>query len=134
MGKPPLKKLSKKRSLGVHVKMYYERFTRKMLSISVNKRDGGVMVTPHLEHWGEAICSRLTVPESGGLMPDEDGYVRSGSDNKPKLHYHRSGMSSVQPAQFSGGTGRQTIHLPSLDELDAVQIFSAAARIPGKLP
>lgn len=105
-----------------------------MLSISVNRKDGGVMVTPHLQNWGEIISSQLTVPESGGLLPDEGGYVITGADNKPKLHYHRSGMSSVQPQQFTGGEGRKTIHLPALDDLDGVQIFSITARVPGRLP
>lgn len=136
MGKPPTKKLPKKRSLGVHVKRYTEPFSRKMLSISINKQDGGVMVTPLLDDWGEIICSRLTVSDSpdGGLFPEEDSYVRVGAENRPKLHYHRSGMASVQPAGFSKGEGRKTIHLPSLDELEGVQIFSVAARLPGKLP
>lgn len=114
--------------------MTTEKFPRKMLSISVNRKDGGVIVTPHLQNWDEIISSQLMVPESGGLLPDEDSYVRTGADNKPKLHYHRSGMSSVQPQQFTGGEGRRTIHLPALDELDAVQIFSVTARVPGRLP
>lgn len=134
MSKPPLKKLPKKKSLGVHVKMHTERFSRKMLSIAVNQRDGGVMVTPLLENWGEIICSQLTVPPEGGLLPDEASYVSTGSDNKPKLHYHRSGMSSVQPAKFQGGEGRRTIYLPSMEDLDGVQIFSITARLPGRLP
>ncbi|MGQ1799162.1 hypothetical protein ACT4S5_18800 [Kocuria oceani] len=134
MSKPPLKKLPKKKSLGVHVRMHTERFSRKMLSIAVNQRDGGVMVTPLLENWGEITCSQLIVPSSGGLLPDEDSYVTTGADNKPKLHYHRSGMSSVQPAKFEGREGRRTIHLPSMDDLDAVQIFSVTARLPGQLP
>ncbi|WP_146069169.1 hypothetical protein [Arthrobacter sp. ZGTC412] len=134
MPHPAKKKLSKKRSLGVHIKMNTENFSRKMLSIAVNHRDGGVMVTPHLQNWGDIVTSELTVPASGGLVPDEAGYVITGPDNKPKLHYHRSGMSSVQPQKFMGGEGRKTIHLPSLDELDGVQIFSVAARVPAKLP
>lgn len=129
-----MKKLPRKRSLGVHIRMRTESFPRKMLSISVNRKDGGVMVTPHLQNWGEITSSHLIVPQSGGLLPDEAGYVITGPDNKPKLHYHRSGMSSVQPQQFKGGEGRKTIHLPSLDELDGVQIFSVTARVPGKLP
>jgi transposase len=83
---------------------------------------------------GEATCSRLVVPPSGGLLPEEGSYVTTGPDNKPKLHYHRSGMSSVQPALFQGGEGRKTIHLPSLNELNAVQVFSVSARLPGRLP
>lgn len=131
---PPLDKMSKKRSLGVHVKMSTENFLRKMLSISVNRKDGGVMVVPHLQEWGEIISSRLLVTEGGGLLPDEGTYVRSEGENKPKLHYHRSGMSSVQPQGFTGGRGRKTIHLPSLQDLDGVQIFSVIARMPGHLP
>lgn len=134
MSKQALRKLPTKRSLGVHVRMQTERFFRKVLSISVNKRDGGVIVTPLLENWGEIVCSRMVVPSSGGLLPEEDSYVRTGADNKPKLHYHRSGMSSVQPTMFNGGEGRRSIHLPSLENLDAVQIFSVAARLPGLLP
>jgi hypothetical protein len=48
MPHPAKKKLSKKRSLGVHIKMNTESFPRKMLSIAVNNRDGGVMITPKL--------------------------------------------------------------------------------------
>lgn len=134
MPHPAKRKLSKKRSLGVHIKMNTEGFPRKMLSLAVNNKDGGVMVTPHLQNWGKIFTSQLTVTKSGGLLPDETDYAITGPDNKPKLHYHRSGMSSVQPQQFTGGEGRRTTHLPSLDELDGVQIFSVAARIPGKLP
>lgn len=130
----PLSRLSRKRSLGVHIKMITEPFTRKMLSISVNRQDGGVIVMPHLQNWGVIISSQLVVPETGGLLPDEGTYVRTGADNRPKLHYHRSGMSSVQPQQYTGGEGRKTIHLPALDELDGVQIFSVTARLPGRLP
>lgn len=134
MKKPALNKLPKKKSLGVFVKMNNESFSRKMLSISVNQRDGGVMVTPHLEKWGKITCSQMVVPLSGGLLPDEGSYVVTGPDNKPKLHYHRSGMSSVQPSMFQGGEGRKTIHLPSMDDLNAVQIFAVTARLPGYLP
>ncbi|WP_415853882.1 hypothetical protein [Sinomonas sp. G460-2] len=67
-------------------------------------------------------------------MPDEGSYVATGPDNKPKLHYHRSGMTSVQPAKSQGGEGRRTVHLSSMDDLDAVQIFSVSARVPGRLP
>lgn len=134
MSAPALNRLPKKRSLGVHIKMSTESFPRKMLSISVNRKDGGIMITPHLQNWGELISSRMTVPAAGGFLPDESSYVRTGPDNKPKLHYHRSGMTSVQPQKFMGGEGRKTIHLPSLDELDTVQIFSIAARAPGLLP
>lgn len=114
--------------------MATETFSRKMLSISVNRKDGGVMVTPHLQNWDDTICSRLTVAEGGGLVPVEDSFVRADASNRPKLHYHRSGMSSVQPQQFTGGQGRRTIHLPSLDELDEVQIFSIATRLPSRFP
>ncbi|MEC5181245.1 hypothetical protein [Arthrobacter sp. CG_A4] len=43
-------------------------------------------------------------------------------------------MASSQPVLFQGGGGRRTIHLPSLEELDAVQMFSVAARLPGRIP
>ncbi len=92
------------------------------------------MVSPHLENWGDAICSRLAVSPSGGLLPVRESYVTTRPDNPPKFHYHRSGMSSVQPVKFEGGEGRQTIHLPSMEELDGVQIFSIAARLPNYLP
>lgn len=114
--------------------MASERFPRKILSVAVNRKDGGVMVTPHLQNWDETVCSQLIVPETGGLMPLEDSCVKTGPNNRPKLHYHRSGMSSVQPQQFTGGQGRRTIHLPSLDGLDGVQIFSIVARVPSRFP
>ncbi len=57
----PLSRLSRKRSLGVHIKMITEPFTRKMLSISVNRQDGGVIVMPHLQNWGVIISSQLVV-------------------------------------------------------------------------
>lgn len=129
-----MKKLSKKRSLGVFVKMNTEGCARKLLSIYVNKRDGGVMVSPYLENWGETTCSRLTLSPSDGLLPVRESYVTTRPDNPPKFHYHRSGMSSVQPVKFERGEGRQTIHLPSMDALDGVQIFSIAARLPNYLP
>lgn len=125
-----MKKLSKKRGLGVFVKMNTEGCARKLLSIYVNKGDGGLMVVPRMENWGEATCSRLEVSQSGGLLPVRDSYVTTRPDNSPKFHYHRSGMSSVQPLMFEGGDGRQTIHLPSMDKLDGVQIFSITARLP----
>lgn len=89
---------------------------------------------PHLQNWGVIISSQLLETEVGGLLPDEANCVRTGEENRPKLHYHRSGMTSVQPQQYKRGTGRKTIHLPSLDEIDAVQIFSVTARLPGLLP
>ena len=128
-----MKKLSKKRSLGVFVKMNTEGCARKLLSIYINKRDGGVMVSPYLENWGETTCSRLTHSPSDGLLPVRESYVTTRPDNPPKFHYHRSGMSSVQPVKFERGDGRQTIHLPSMDALDGVQIFSIAARLPNYL-
>ncbi|VXC55172.1 conserved hypothetical protein [Arthrobacter sp. 9V] len=118
----------------MHIKLFSERVTRKMLSISVDRKDGGIMVVPHLQNWGVIISSRLLSMRPGNLLPDEASYIQTGGDNRPKLHYHRSGMSSVQPQGFAGGAGRKTIHLPALDELDAVQIFSVAARLPGMLP
>ena len=60
--------------------------------------------------------------------------MKTGEENRPKLHYHRSGMTSVQPQQYKGSMGRNTIHRPSLDVLDAVQIFSVTTRLPGLLP
>lgn len=130
----PLNKLSKQRSLGVHIKLFSERVTRKLLSVSVDKKDGGIMVVPHLQNWGVITSSRLLSSRPGTFLPDKGSYVQTGSEHRPKLHYHRSGMSSVQPQGFVGGAGRNTIHLPSLDELDAVQIFSVAARLPGLFP
>lgn len=131
---PPAKKLSRQRSLGVHIKMPSERVTRKLLSISVDKRDGGIMVVPHLENWGAITSSTLLATGPGNFVPDEASYVHTGSEHRPKLHYHRSGMSSVQPQGFVGGVGRNTVHLPPLDALDAVQIFSVMARLPGPFP
>lgn len=131
---PPLEKLSRKRSLGVHIKMYSERVTRKMLSISINRRDGGIMVVPHLHNWGVITALQFGMTSSWQLTPDTANATKTGEENRPKLHYHRSGMTSVQPQQYKGSVGRNTIHLPSLDVLDAVQIFSVTARLPGLLP
>lgn len=114
--------------------MKSERYTRKMLSISINWRDGGIMVVPHLQNWGVITSSQLVASKTGRLVPDEPNYVSTGGENRPKLHYHRSGMTSVQPQLFTGRMGRKTIHLPSLDQLDAVQIFAVTARLPGLLP
>lgn len=131
---PPLEKLSRKRSLGVHIKMSRERVTRKMLSISINRRDGGIMVVPHLQNWGIITAAQFAVTDSWRVTADTANATNTGGENRPKLHYHRSGMTSVQPQQYTGAVGRKTIHLPSLDELDTVQIFSVAARLPGLLP
>lgn len=133
MTRKPVGKVARKRGLGVHVRMADENFNRKLLSISINKKDGGVMVTPILDGWETSVGSYLEVASDGGLIPQEESFVRGGCENRLKLHYHRSGMASVQPQNNSGGENRRAVHLPALDQLDGVQIFSVAARIPGRL-
>jgi hypothetical protein len=105
-----------------------------MLSMSVDRKDGGIMVVPHLQNWGVITSSQLLTVRPGSLVPDEASFIQTGGENRPKLHYHRSGMSSVQPQGFAGGIGRKTVHLPALDDLNAVQIFSVTARLPGMFP
>lgn len=133
MARQPMRKVARKRGLGVHVRMRGETFTRKLLSISINKQDGGVIITPILDEWGESFGSHMEVADDGGLIPQEESFVRGEGKNRLKFHYHRSGMASVQPQNSSGGENRRTAHLPALDQLDGTQIFSVAARLPGKL-
>lgn len=127
-------RLPGKRSLSVHFKMKTEPFTRKLIGISINKRDGGVMVTPQLQNWDRTSYSSLRVSLGDKLIPGPGDTNEGQPENKTKLHYHRSGMTSVQPERYSGGEGRKTVYLPSLDDIDAVQIFSITMRVPGLFP
>ena len=92
------------------------------------------MIFPVMDTWADVTYSRLVVPEGGGLYSDPSSEIVRSSDDRPKLHYHRSGMTSVQPSKKTGGQDRKVARLPSIDMVDRVQIFSAMMKLPVRLP
>ncbi len=127
----PAQRLPGKRGLSIFIRESQGDSFRKAFSLSILKTDAGIMVTPMMDPWGDITCSQLTVPDSGGLKVVAGSSMVVNSDNRPKLHYHRSGFTSVQPA---GRTERKIARLPSIDSVDRVQIFDATMRVPTKLP
>lgn len=94
----PAQRLPGKRGLSIFIRESQGDSFRKAFSLSILKTDAGIMVTPMMDPWGDITCSQLTVPDSGGLKVVAGSSMVVNSDNRPKLHYHRSGFTSVQPA------------------------------------
>lgn len=129
----PARYLPGRRSIGVHLKMREESFARRFVSVQVN-RDGGVIVIPFLDKWRKVRCVSLNYPLPSRPVFDPKSAVRVGGDSRAKLHYHRSGYTSVQPQDPSGKAPRLGVHLAPLDSIHQLPVFTVAARIPSKFP
>lgn len=130
----PGKKFPGGRSVPVFLREAGSTEVKKIFTISILKKDGGIMIFPVMDTWADVTYSRLVVPEDGGLHSDPSSEIVRSSDDRPKLHYHRSGMTSVQPSTETGGQDRKVARLPSVDMVDRVQIFSATMKLPVRLP
>ena len=105
----PGKKFPGGRSVPVFLREAGSTEVKKIFTISILKKDGGIMIFPVMDTWADVTYSRLVVPEGGGLYSDPSSEIVRSSDDRPKLHYHRSGMTSVQPSKKTGGQDRNCL-------------------------
>lgn len=104
------------------------------LTVGANPSDGGVIVTPTARPsggWTYLTRNRKRQLMRSSYRWDTAGALTSVPGEAMKLHYHRSGFTSLQPG--SGGN-RVSVDLPDLDTISGQQIFCAAVTDPQDLP
>jgi hypothetical protein len=103
---------------------------RTLLSVSAAP-DGGIIVTLRAMGYPLWTFCRSAVGPLGGIFPVKEDTATTGGRLAPKLHYHRSGFTSVQSQSDRTRFG---VQLKPIEEIHGEQIFSAYVELPGRFP
>lgn len=130
-GEPPEGPLAKmKSSLRIYVSEWGSAEARHLVTLTA-AGDGGLMVIPN--NHTQAGWDAYVQAEASFSRPD---HVASWPVSvSPRLHYHRSGYTNIEPQGLNNaGEGRPSILLPTIESVTAKQIFSLTVTRPDLIP
>lgn len=123
-----------KNSMRIYVHEWGTKEARHLASIAAT-RDGGIMVIPNnYTNAGWDVYVRPTT--SFGPTTEESRTPSEVWDQtvNPRLHYHKSGWTNVEPQGLETDAPKPSVQLTALANITGKQIFALNATFPEAIP